>query len=154
MVLHWGRHDSSGQAAARDRDRLGDPGAAVRTFRYLMDPVCLGACLLYAATRWLVLSHMGGAFLHGQFNDLLLIPAALPPVLWLQRMLGLRDHDRPPLGSEIWTHLAVWSVLFEVIGPKVLPVTGDVLDVLAYAAGGLASGLWWNRLAVQPRACG
>ncbi len=119
-----------------------------------MDPVCLSACLLYAAIRWLVLPHMGGALLHGQLNDLLLIPAALPLVLWLQRLLGIRDHDRPPLWSEIGVHLVVWSLLFEVVGPRLMPVTGDVLDVLAYATGGLASGLWWNRLAVEPMACG
>lgn len=48
----------------------------------------------------------------------------------------------------------VWSILFEVVGPIVLPVTGDLLDVLAYAAGGLISGLWWNRWVVEPTASG
>ena len=126
----------------------------MRTYRYLTDPVCMGACLLYAANRWLLLPRLGGAFLHGQFNDLLLIPAALPLVLWLQRRLGFRDHDRPPLWPEIATHLLVWSLLFELVGPRVLPVTGDVLDLLAYAAGGLASGIWWNRSTGQHMAFG
>lgn len=126
----------------------------MRTYRWFADPVFIGACLLYAANRWLVLPRVGGSFLHGQFNDLLLIPAALPGVLWLQRLLGLRHEDRPPLWSEIGTHLVVWSILFEVIGPTMLQVHGDILDVLAYAAGGLASGLWWNRPALQSMACG
>lgn len=122
--------------------------------RYLRDPLCAGACLLYAVNRWLLLPRVGGAFLHGQFNDLLLVPAALPIVLWLQRRLRLRNHDRPPTWAEIASHLVVWSILFEVVGPRVFPVTGDVLDVLAYAAGGVVSGLWWNRFALDPTAFG
>lgn len=114
----------------------------------------MAACLLYAVNRWFVLPHRGGAFLHGQFNDLLLIPAALPVVLWLQRLLRLREHDRPPLWSEIVIHLVVWSILFEGIGPLLLPVTGDLLDLVAYAAGGVVSGFWWNRPFIEPMACG
>lgn len=126
----------------------------MRTYRYVADPLCVVACLVYAANRWLVLPRAGGAFLHGHFHDLLLIPAALPLVLGFQRLLGLRHHDRPPCWSEIGTHLLVWSLLFEVLGPRVMPVTGDPLDVLAYGAGGLASGLWWNRWGWKPTACG
>lgn len=78
---------------------------------------------------------------------MLLIPCALPLVLWLQRKLGLRNHDGPPTVSEIAFHLVVWSILFEVIGPHIMRVTGDPLDVLAYVVGGVAAGLWWNRSA-------
>lgn len=114
-------------------------------FRYARDPLCVGACLLYALNRWLVLPRIASPFLHGQFADLLLIPAALPVVLWLQRRLGLRPHDHPPLWREITSHFLVWSVLFEAVGPHILPATADLLDVAAYAAGALASGFWWNR---------
>ncbi len=88
---------------------------------------------------------LGCPFLRGQFNDLLLIPAALPVVLWVQRLLQVRSHDAPPLWSEIILHLAVWSVLFEALGPRWMPVTGDFLDVLAYWTGGIIAGCWWNR---------
>lgn len=117
----------------------------MRRFGYLADPCCAAAWALYALNRFWAATHFGGAFLRGHFNDLLLIPAALPPVLWLQRIGKLRDHDRPPHWSEIGFHLLVWSVLFEVVGPHWMPVTGDPADVGAYLAGGLAAGLWWNR---------
>ena len=42
-------------------------------------------------------------------------------------------------------HLVIWSVLFEVIGPHIMRVTGDPLDVLAYVVGGVLAGLWWHR---------
>jgi hypothetical protein len=56
----------------------------------------------------------------------------------------LRKHDGPPTAGEIAFHLAVWSVLFEVIGPHWLRVTGDALDVLAYVLGGVLAGIWWH----------
>ena len=43
----------------------------------------------------------------------LLIPAALPFALWLQRRLNLRPHDQPPRWSEIILHLVAWSVAAE-----------------------------------------
>ena len=120
-------------------------------FRYWRDPLCLISCALYALNRWAVKPHVHSPFLRGQFDDLLLIPCALPLVLWLQRKLGLRKHDAPPTVSEIAFHLVVWSVLFEVVGPHIMRVTGDPLDVLAYVAGGLVAGLWWQLAARRAR---
>jgi hypothetical protein len=71
-------------------------------------------------------------------------------VLWLQRKLGLRRHDLPPTIGEIVCHLLLWSVLFEVIGPRVLHVTGDPLDVLVYFVGGAFAALWWNVPSLRP----
>lgn len=116
----------------------------MRPFRYWRDPVCLSCCALYVLNRWVVKPHSHSAFLRGHFNDLLLIPCALPLLLWLQRQLGLRRHDGPPTVSEIAFHLGIWSVLFEVIGPRLLPVTGDVWDVLAYGLGAVLAGVWWH----------
>jgi hypothetical protein len=116
----------------------------VKPYRFWRDPLFLAGCGLYAVNRWLVKPHVHSPFLHGHFNDLLLIPCALPPVLWLQRHLSLREHDTAPTPGEIAFHLAVWSVLFEVIGPRIMQVTGDPLDVLAYVAGGLVAGAWWH----------
>lgn len=114
-------------------------------FRYLRDPLFLVGCTLYALNRWVVKPWTSSPFLHGQFNDLLLIPCALPPVLWIQRKLGARLHDAPPRAGEIVAHLIVWSLLFELAGPHLMRTTGDVLDVVAYAAGGLFSALWWRQ---------
>ena len=115
-------------------------------FRYAFDPLCAAACLLYAGNRWLVEPVCKSPFLHEHFDDLLLIPAALPVVLGLQRWLGLRTHDRPPTTPEIFGHLALWSFVSEVLGPLIFPFSvGDILDVGAYALGALLAGLWWNR---------
>ncbi len=117
----------------------------MRRFRYALDPICLGACLLYGLNRWILKSYLASPFLHGQFDDLLLIPAALPVVLGLQRFLGLRTHDEYPKAGEILLHLVLWSILFEVIGPHLLPVIGDPRDVIAYALGGAVAALAWSR---------
>src|SRR3954469_2013908 len=105
----------------------------MQRFRYLADPLFLLCCVAYALNRWLVKPHVDSAFLHGYFNDLLLIPCALPPVLWLQRQLGLRQHDQRPQFVETLFHLGVWSVLFELIGPHLIKyATGDPMDAVAY----------------------
>jgi hypothetical protein len=121
----------------------------------MRDPLFIVGCAAYAINRWLVKPHVHTGFFHSQFNDCWLIPCALPPVLWLQRQLGLRHHDAAPLLSEISFHLIIWSRLFEWLGPKLIPhTTGDPLDVLAYAAGALVAGLWWQRSRwLKPSAC-
>lgn len=117
----------------------------MKRYPYLADPVWLGACALYALNRGWWRQVFPTPFLTGQFNDLLLVPCALPLLLWLQRRLGLRTHDRFPEPGEIAFHLVVWSVIAEGIGPWLFPwAVGDVRDVAAYAAGGLVAGLWWH----------
>jgi hypothetical protein len=118
----------------------------LNSFCYLKDRLFLVACSLYAINRWEIKPRVHNAFLRGQFNDLLLIPCALPPLLLAQRWLKLRQTDQPPTVSEIALYLVVWSVLFEVIGPKIMPrAVGDPWDVVAYAVGGIFAGWWWNR---------
>ena len=78
------------------------------------------------------------------------MPAALPVVLWLQRLLGLRKHDLPPTWPEMILHLAIWSVMCKIVGPFYCHIgVADPWDVLFFAAGGMAACLWWNRPAVQ-----
>jgi hypothetical protein len=118
----------------------------MRRFRYLGDPLFLIGCASYAVNRCLIKPHVHTGFLHSHFNDLWLIPCALPPILWLHRRLGLRPHDHAPTLSEITPHLVFWSALFEWIGPKfVAHTTGDPADVLAYAVGAMLAGLWWHQ---------
>ena len=111
----------------------------------MFDPLCLVCCLLYAANRWLIKPHCHIVFFHSWFNDTLLIPCALPPVLLLQRWLGLRSHDEFPKPGEIIAHVIGWSVLFEVVGPHILPTTGDPWDAVAYAAGAVFAFGYWRR---------
>lgn len=115
-------------------------------FNYLGDRLFMMSAAGYALNRWFIKPHVPSAFMHGHFNDLLLIPAALPVVLWLQRVSGLRKNDLAPTWPEVLLHLVVWSVICEFIGPLLLHHgTADGWDVLMYAAGGIAACLWWNR---------
>ena len=119
----------------------------MRGFRYWRDPICLAACAAYGANRWLLKPFLAmGPFMRGHFNDLFLIPAALPFVLWLQRRLGLRTHDAPPTGGEIALHLAVWAFIAEGAGPWLTHRgTADWRDVAAYSAGAAACYVFWRR---------
>lgn len=114
-------------------------------FRYLRDPLFLTGCLAYSINRWVLMPAFHSPFLHRHFNDLWLIPCALPPVLRLYRLLGLRDHDGMPGLDEIAGHLVLWSILCELVGPMfVHHARGDILDVAAYAAGAIVAGVYWS----------
>lgn len=115
-------------------------------FRYCRDVLFLIGCAAYAINRWGIKPRVGPGFMMFHFNDLWLIPCALPPVLWLHRRLGLRTDDDSPRTGEIAGHLIFWSALFEWIGPKFMPhAQGDPLDVVAYAVGAIVAGMWWQR---------
>lgn len=123
-------------------------------FKYLSDRLFLACVALYALNRWGVKPSLaeGEVFFRGHFNDLLVIPCALPPVLLLHRLLGLRRTDRPPDAYEVALHLAVWSVFFEVLAPlAVRSARADAWDVVAYCAGGLAAWAAWNRSELKSR---
>jgi ubiquinone/menaquinone biosynthesis C-methylase UbiE len=125
----------------------------MKNFRYVLDPLCLAAILAYGLNRWFLTPIFASPFLHGTFNDLLLIPAALPPLLWMQRGLGWRKHDGPPTPGEILGHWAIWSLVCEGLAPRFLShAVADFHDVIAYAAGALVAGLWWNRRKILSRA--
>lgn len=116
-------------------------------FRYLTDPVFIVGCCLYALNRLLLAPTWGSQwpFLHHHFNDTLLIPSALPPLLWLQRLTRLRAHDRPPTPAEILGTLALWSFLFEWIFPRYFDRgVSDPLDVVAYSLGALVAHQAWG----------
>lgn len=123
----------------------------MRPFRYWRDPLFIAGCALYVLNRWVVKPRVHNPFLRFHFNDLLLIPCALPLLLWFHTRLGWRPRDQPPTWGETAAHLLVWSVLFEWIGPHVLArATGDPWDVAAYVAGGLLAAWWWNRQPADP----
>jgi hypothetical protein len=118
----------------------------MRRFLYWCDPLFGLACAAYGMNRRVVKPHVHAGFFHSYFNDLWLIPCALPILLWLHRRLGLRTHDNVPELSDIFLHLVFWSLLFELIGPHFIAhTTSDPFDMLAYAAGAVVAGLWWHR---------
>ncbi|MCC5022584.1 MAG: hypothetical protein J6386_07205 [Candidatus Synoicihabitans palmerolidicus] len=118
----------------------------MKPFGYARDALCLSAIAFYALNRWGLKPQVHGGILHDHFNDVLLIPAALPLVLGVQRLLKWRDQDGPPTPGEITLHLVIWSFLCEVAGPRFVDhATADWWDVVAYLTGGLLAGLWWQR---------
>jgi hypothetical protein len=101
--------------------------------------------MAYALNRWILKPHFSSPFLHSYFNDLWLIPCALPLLLYVHWRMELRS-DAPPTLAEVAGHVLLWSALFEWWGPHWLPgATGDVRDVFCYGAGGAVAWLWWNR---------
>jgi hypothetical protein len=126
----------------------------MKRFRYVFDPLCLSACVLYAVNRFLVKPHVGPGFFHSHFNDLLVIPAALPFLLWANRRLGWRRDDRPPTWREVVAHTFLWAVICEGVGPRIFPRYGvaDWKDVAAYMIGAVAAWAFWNRVLLSKRA--
>lgn len=125
------------------------PPLDMRPYRFYNDPIFIIGCIAYALNRWCFKPLIPLEFLHSYFNDLWLIPCALPPVLWLHSRLGLRPRDTPPSVSEVALHLVGWSIICEWIGPRLIThATADPMDILAYAIGGLVAVLWWSRDAV------
>ncbi len=125
----------------------------VKRFRYGLDPVCVLACALYAVNRFAIKPRVGPGFFHSHFNDVLLIPAALPLVLWIYRRLGWRRAgDDAPTWREVAGHTVAWAVVCEGIGPMIWPRYGvaDGWDVVAYAAGALLAWVFWSRGAGVP----
>ncbi len=113
------------------------------SFRYGLDPVCLCACVLYLANSFLIPAH--GGYRASYLNDLLMMPCALPWVLWLHRRLGWRAEDRPPTVAETGGHLLVWALIAEVAGPRLFAhAVGDPLDVLAYSVGAILALFLWH----------
>jgi len=133
----------------------------MRRFGYLHDRLFWVSLATYIFNRLVVRPHLGPffqahlhwawPFLHSHLDDLLLMPAALPVVLWIQRLTGLRKNDRPPGWGEMFLHLAVWSVMCKIVGPLFLNVgAADPWDVLFFAVGGVAACFWWHRPSLQP----
>jgi hypothetical protein len=115
-------------------------------FGYLRDPLFLLASGAYALNRWVLKPLIPSPFLHNHFNDLLLIPAALPVMLWVQRRLDLRKQDGMPTWPEVLMHWAIWSIVCEWIGPFYCHMgVADIWDVVAYGVGAIVAALWWNR---------
>lgn len=95
----------------------------------------------FVAKNYLVDSH----FLKFYFNDLLLVPCALPPILSLISIAGFRDSDKPPSCVEVLICLCIWSIAFEIVGPLISQkTTADPFDIAAYWLGGAVSWSLWN----------
>jgi hypothetical protein len=130
-----------------------------RPFRYLLDPVFLAAVAIYVGNRFAIRPLIGapGDFCHSYLSDLVCVPFLLPPMLRLERALGIRGHDAPPTVRELTLMVVVWSLVFELVVPTTPLGTwfpnavGDPVDVLMYAAGAVVAGaLWRSRTTPAP----
>jgi len=114
-------------------------------FEYWRDPLFLVCTFSYALNRWYLKPRFASPFLHNWFNDLLLIPCALPLLLWFYRKLRLRSSDEFPTLAETCSVLVLWSLLFEWLGPHLIKYTvGDWRDVIMYWGGGISAWLLWH----------
>jgi len=112
----------------------------------LLEPLFITSVCLYTANTRLV-GHLTSAspFFRNHFNDPLLVPCALPPLLCLVSLLGVRKDRRDASGFEVILCLLVWSAMFEVLGPSMFQAaTGDFRDIAAYWVGGGGSWLYWR----------
>jgi hypothetical protein len=117
----------------------------VAQFRYLRDPLFMAGSGAYALNRFLLKPNFHSPFLHNWFNDLLLVPCAIPVVLWLFRIFDLRLSDDAPAAFDLIWILTVWSLLFEWVGPRfVRSSVADWRDVVMYWVGGVAAWLFWR----------
>jgi hypothetical protein len=113
-------------------------------YRFWRDPIWAGCVAAYVLNRWGLQPWLQGGFMQAHFNDLLLIPAALPLMLEVHGWMGWRESGRPPGMSEVVFHLVIWSLVCEGGGPWIFEQsTADWLDVAAYAAGGVLAWVWW-----------
>ena len=116
-------------------------------FRYFLDPLFLGCSFVYVMNRFIIKPRMPSSeiFFRGYLNDFLLIPCALPPLLFLHRIFSLRSANQPPTPREITIHLVFWSLFFEYLGPIFYRrATSDPWDIGAYWVGGFISWIVWN----------
>ena len=150
-MMNWLHDASLSETSGRTGRWIVHPGHVVRRFRFHNDGLFVFGCAAYGLNRWLLKPHLHSGFLHSHFNDLWLIPCALPLILWLHRRFGWRS-DEPPTLAEVSTHVLLWSVLFEWGGPHLMHrATGDLWDVACYGIGGLGAWAWWNRDFIRQR---
>ena len=141
LTVYKPGHENSAGVRRRTNDRR----SPLKRFRYGLDPLCLTASACYACNRWLVPAALKGVFLRGYLSDCLLIPAALPLVLWIQRRLHLRRTDERPTFREVTLHLFIWSLAAEVLAPLMFSrSTADPLDLVAYTTGAVFAWVIWN----------
>ncbi|BCM93784.1 hypothetical protein IAD21_05675 [Abditibacteriota bacterium] len=123
-------------------------------YEFWRDPVCLASWALYLLNRFVWVPRFGHElpFLSEHLDDLLLVPAALPPFVWARQCLGLRHVSGTPTVREVGVVTFIASVVFEWLGPKYLGHSvGDWNDVAVYWLGALFGGGWWTLVRFKGR---
>lgn len=129
-------------------------------FRYWREPLFRVALVVYLANTLVFKPVLAprASFVNCYLGDCLCLPVCVPVTLWLQRRLGVRDHDRAPGLPELLLLWSWWSCWFEVIGPELMLLAPgavrDPWDVCAYLVGGLLAHACWRRRGVERAAVG
>ena len=112
----------------------------------LTNPLFMISLAAYCLNEFVAKYHPADShFLKFYFNDLLLVPCVLPPILCLISIAGFRDSGKPPAYVEVLICLCIWSIAFEVVGPLVSQkATADPFDVAAYWLGGTVFWSLWH----------
>jgi hypothetical protein len=117
-------------------------------FLYLCDPLFLLCLATYFVNRLVLKAIWQDGFVHEHLNDLICIPFWVPIMLFAQRQFGCRHGDDSPRPSELVIPLLIWSWVFEIILPQTAGLgdsfIADPLDIVSYAAGTLAAGVFWS----------
>jgi len=115
-------------------------------FSYLADPIFISCLFLYAINKFLIIrfDYLNILFLC-YFNDILLVPCCLPPLLFVMHKIKLRRNHLPPTIIEVIIPLVIWTISFEIIAPLCFRKgTSDIGDIFAYWLGGFFCWFVWN----------
>ncbi len=110
-----------------------------------LEPFWIFSLACYAVHRWWQWASPSPGWMSNHWNDIWMLPCAVPLVTRMYAALNLRASTAPPSLSEIvWLGL-LWSVMAECLAPLWFTrSTGDPLDVLAYGLGGFMLWLRWH----------
>ena len=93
-------------------------------------------------------------FLQGYLNDMLLMPCAVPVILFIRGALREREPDAGLCLAEVLAYWALFACAFEYIAPKLIPwAVADPIDAVAYLAGGMALYLSCGTLKLWDAGC-
>jgi hypothetical protein len=113
-------------------------------YRFINDPIFIGGWLLYFGLYFAQQFLSVPTWLISYGRDLLLVPCVLPIIVTGLIRLKIRTSS-PPATVEILLALLIWSIMFELLGPKIFDhAVSDGFDILAYCAGGIISALYWH----------
>lgn len=117
------------------------------SFSYTRDPIFVTSLLAYCLNRFVLKQNIHVWLIHDYLNDFLCIPLLLPVILKVQALLRIRRHDGMPTLLEVLHNWFVFTVVFEVVLPRLtmFDSTADPWDSAAYLFGGLFAYVCWNR---------
>ncbi len=126
------------------------PNCAPTNLRLLRDPFWIIAITCYALHKCWQAVYPDSGWMDHYWNDLWMLPCALPLILSVYGLLGLRELAIRPSGAEILWHGVLWGLMAEFVGPLCFKhAVGDPWDLVAYAVGGFVLFYRWHRVELK-----